>query len=110
MKSKTPTKMTTENKEAIAEIRAKLGVNRLDPRRLFSVEDGVDTWIGDRANLTARTARILNDIAAATEEEYAEACAACPCLSSVQGNGDITWADLPESWRDGTALGSISPL
>ena len=95
---------------AISDIRTKLNLKRLDPRRLFSVDDGAYTWIGDRADLTARTARILSNISASTEGEYAEACKACTNLASSCGSGDADFFDLPEDWRDGSALGPISPL
>jgi hypothetical protein len=102
--------MKTTEKEAIREIRSRLKLSRLNPRRLFLVDDGAYRWIGDRADLTARLARILRDIGEATEEEYAKACNACKNLASSCGSSDADFFALPESWRDGSALGPIKPL
>jgi hypothetical protein len=105
----TATTHTADEKSAIAEIRAALKLKRLDPRRLYIVDDGAYSWIGDRAELTAENARILSDVKNSTEEQYEAACR-CRCLAASHGGGDANFFDLPESWRDGSALGPISPL
>lgn len=112
--------------EVLAEVRKTCGVARLNPRRLFAVEDGACTWIGDRADLDARDARDLRainavgarpDLADAETRRMADAahydaiCARCRCISATHGAaGPVDWDDLPEDWRDGSALGPISPL
>ena len=105
----TTTTYTADEKAAIAEIRSALKLKRLDPRRLYIVEDGAYSWIGDRAELTAANARILSDVKNSTEEDYEKACR-CRCLAASHGGGDANFFYLPESWRDGSALGPISPL
>jgi hypothetical protein len=52
----------TTQQESLAKIRTTLGLKRLDPRRLFIVDDGAYTWIGDRADLTVKDARDLRAI------------------------------------------------
>jgi hypothetical protein len=103
------TTYTADEKCAIAAIKAALKLKRLDPRRLYIVDDGAYSWIGDRSKLSAANARILRDVKNSTEEEYEAACR-CRCLASSDGGGDAYFFDLPESWRDGSALGPISPL
>jgi hypothetical protein len=102
--------MTTIEKNAVAEIRRFLEVSRLDPRRLFLCDDGQYCWIGDRAELTAEDAWTLGDLDDASEEEYAAICGRLRPLAVVSGHGVVRWEDLPESWRDGSALGPIAPL
>ena len=118
--------MTTDTRTAIAKIRAKLGLSRLDPRRLYIVDDGAYCWIGDRADLTAADARALRAIdsiggnpanASRDDRETAEAadydaiCNRCSAIAGTDGScGLVDWDDLPESWQDGSALGPISPL
>ena len=106
----TATTHTADEKAAIAEIRIALKLKRLDPRRLYIVDDGAYSWIGDRAELSAADARILRDVKNSTEEEYAAACSHVRALASSDGCSDADFFDLPESWRDGSALGPISPL
>lgn len=107
-------------------IREKLNIKRIDPRRFYLVNDGAYRWIGDRANLSAATARELcaidrcgtrPDLASAEEQAMAESsdyntiCAGVACLSAQHGAaGWVAWDALPEQWRDGTALGPIAPL
>lgn len=105
----TTTTNTADEKAAIAAIRAALKLKRLDPRRLYIVDDGAYSWIGDRAELTESNARILRDVKNSTEEQYEEACR-CRCLAASHGGGAANFFYLPESWRDGSALGPISPL
>jgi hypothetical protein len=109
-----------------ATLRAELNTKRLDSRRLFFVDDGAYTWIGDRADLTAADARALRaihragtrpDLATAAEHSAAKAadydaiCNRVPCIASSCGSGrSVKWEDIPESWRDGSALGEIIPL
>ena len=118
--------MTIKTKTAIARIRMALGVERLSPRRLFLVDDGAYQWIGDRADLTTEDARKLRAIdsvgynpASATREEHeisrlADYDAICNNVNGLAGTqgicGAVRWEDLPESWRDGSALGPIEPL
>jgi hypothetical protein len=102
--------MTNIEKNAVAEIRKFLQVSRLDPRRLFIVDDGQYCWIGDRDDLTAEDARTLCDLDGASEEEYAAICGRVRPLAVVSGHGVVSWDELPESWRDGSALGPIAPL
>ena len=118
--------MTSETKEAIATIRTKLCLKRLAPRRLYLVDDGAYTWIGDRADLTAADARALRAInsvggnpanASRYDRETADAadydaiCSRCSAISGTDGScGLVDWDDLPEDWQDGSALGPISPL
>lgn len=118
--------MTAKTKTALAKIRSSLGLKRLDPRRLCMIDDGAYTWIGDRTDLTASDARALRAIdavgsnpATATREEHEIASAAdydaiCNRVTGLAGTqgvcGGPLWEDLPESWRDGSALGPISPL
>ena len=54
--------MTKNTSTALAKIRAKLGLSRLDPRRLYIVDDGAYCWIGDRADLSTADARALRAI------------------------------------------------
>ena len=118
-----PHMITTDTTYAIACIRARLGLRRLDPRRLYLVDDGAYLWIGDRADLTAPLARCLRaahrvgsrpDLATASDraaaDGYDAACSVVRNLASVCGGGLVSWDDLPESWRDGSALGPIRPL
>lgn len=123
---KTSSTMTPTEKSAIAEIRAALGVKRLDPRRLFLVDDGAYSWIGNRADLTAADAAALRaihrvgtrpDLATKDERAIADAAdydAICNRATGLAGTdgvcGGVNWEDLPESWRDGSALGPIAPL
>ena len=112
----------------LAAIRAQLGVRRLDPRRLFLVNDGAYTWLGDRADLTAETARMFRlahregsrpDLVSDAERReadaawgadwYSRACASITCVASTSGAGEDLTA-LPDDWRDGSALGPILPL
>jgi hypothetical protein len=114
--------MNIAHKQTIARIRAKVGVKRLDPRRLYLVDDGAYTWIGDRADLDAMDARDLAAINArgcrpdrhgpeTTEGiDYDALCNRVPCLASNCGAGIVAMDDLPEDWRDGSALGEIAPL
>lgn len=118
--------MTNKTKTAIAKIRSALGLKRLDPRRFFAIDDGAYTWIGDRSDLTAADARALRAIdsvgsnpARATREEHELAHASdydaiCNRVKGIAGTqgvcGGPNWEDLPEGWRDGSALGPISPL
>ena len=110
---------------AIACIRSRLGLRRLNPRRLYLVDDGAYRWIGDRADLTSISARCLRGIVAigtrpnrASEQDRADADSAdygaiCESVSNVAstcGGGLVALADLPESWQDGSALGPIRPL
>lgn len=112
--------------EVIAEARKTCGVSRLDPRRLFLIEDGAYTWIGDRADLTAKSARDLQvihlgaiapDRATADDRalydaiDYDAICNSCRCISATHGSaGPVKWDDLPDDWKDGSALGPIKPL
>ena len=114
---------TTDTAHALASIRSRLGLRRLDPRRLYLVDDGAYRWIGDRADLTAPLARCLRgahrvgsrpDLATASDRAAADgydvACSEVRSLASACGGGLVDWDDLPESWRDGSALGPIRPL
>lgn len=118
-----PTKMKTiTRKDTIAKIRASLGVKRLDPRRLFAIYDGAYTWIGDRADLDAKDARDLRAInvrgcrpdrnGPETTDgiDYNDVCRRVPCIASDCGAGIVAMENLPEDWRDGSALGGIAPL
>lgn len=109
--------------KSIASIRSRLGLRRLDPRRLYLVDDGAFRWIGDRADLTASLARCLRgahrvgsrpDLATALDraaaDGYDAACGEVRAVASVCGSGLVSWDDLPESWKDGSALGPIRPL
>ena len=113
------------NTTAIASIRSRLGLRRLDPRRLYLVDDGAYRWIGDRADLTSVSARCLRGITAlgtrpdrASEQDRADAdsadsgaiCESARTLASACGGGLVALADLPEAWQDGSALGPIRPL
>lgn len=119
--------MKNTEKKAIAAIRAQLGLKRLDPRRLYLVDDGAYTWIGDRAELTAELARkfalahregtrpdLVTDAERMDADEkwggdwYSIACSATTCVYNSAAGDDF--AALPEDWRDGSALGPISPL
>jgi len=121
--------MKTTEKEAIAKIRAALGLRRLNPRRLFFVDDGAYHWIGNRADLTAdraaklafahlegtrpdRITRADRDQADATwgDEWYTDTCGNCPALASSCGAGIVDIDDIPDDWQDGSALGPILPL
>lgn len=117
--------MTKNTRTALAKIRAKLGLSRLDPRRLYNVDDGAYCWIGDRADLSTADARALRAIdsvggnpanASRDDRETAEAadydaiCNRSKAIAGTDGSGLVDWADLPESWQDGSALGPISPL
>jgi len=118
--------MNTKTRTALAAIRSNLSLSRLDPRRLYIIGDGAYTWIGDRADLTAADARSLRAIdsvggnpanASRDARETAEAadydaiCNRCSAIAGTDGScGVVNWDDLPESWRDGSALGPISPL
>jgi hypothetical protein len=114
---------TTTRKDTLAKIRAALGVKRLDPRRLYVVHDGAYTWIGDRADLTAKDARDLAAINArgcrpdrngpeTTDNiDYDALCSRVSCLAASHDSaGVVSWASLPEDWRDGSALGEIAPV
>ena len=116
---------TTDTTYAIASIRSHLGLRRLDPRRLYLVDDGAYRWIGDRADLTSVSARCLRGIAAlgtrpdraseqnrvdADSSDYDAICGSVRNLASTCGGGLVDLADLPESWQDGSALGPIRPL
>jgi K+/H+ antiporter YhaU regulatory subunit KhtT len=110
---KTPNtkKMKTTEKEAVSKIRAALDLKRLDPRRLFIVDDGDCKWIGDRAELTAKQARDLSDILNCSTKDYNDHCSALTNISATKATGIVkNWEDLPEDWRDGSALGPILPL
>lgn len=118
--------MISATKTALAELRAYLGLKRLSPRRLFVIDDGAYCWVGDRAELTAADARALRAIhqvgsrpdladaatkAAADAADYDGICnrvGALACTDSSSGR--VNWDDLPEDWRDGSALGPIRPL
>lgn len=122
--------MKTTTKSAIAAIRRQLGVARLDPRRLYLVDDGAYRWIGDRAGLTADLARKIAfanrdgrrpDLVTQRERDeadarwgadwYSLACNSARCVAASHGSaGRADWDALPESWRDGSALGPIAPL
>lgn len=97
-------------RDVIASVRAACGVRRLDPRRLFAVQDGDCTWIGDRADLDEKDARALRAIDETDEADYAAICSRCRCISATNGAGPVNWDDLPEDWQDGSALGPIRPL
>ena len=119
--------MNADTAHALSSIRAALGLRRLSPRRLCLVDDGAYRWIADRADLTARRARILTRVTelarrpdraarAARETSYATAvgydaiCGYVRNIASTCGSGLVSWDDLPETWRDGSALGPIQPL
>ena len=118
--------MTKNTRTALAKIRAKLGLFRLDPRRLYIVDDGAYCWIGDRADLSTADARALQAIdacgrhpdraslaerAACNAADYDAICNRCSAIAGTDGScGLVDWDDLPESWQDGSALGPISPL
>lgn len=118
--------MNTATKEAIATIRSKFSIKRLSPRRLFLIDDGAYTWIGDRADLSVKDAAALRaihrigtrpDLADADTKAAADAAdydAICNRVSAVAGTdgscGIVDWDDLPESWRDGSDLGELAPL
>lgn len=117
--------MKKQTKLAINEIKSSLKLSRLDPRRLFIVDDGAYKWIGDRADLTQDNASklyIINRVATrpdlATREErdissaatYDQLCRDIPAIAATCGGGLVTFDDLPEDWQDGDALGPISPL
>lgn len=114
--------MNTSTTGALAKIRAALRIKRLDPRRLYLVDDGAYHWIGDRGQLTAKTARQLIAIdrrgrrpdlygRETTEEiDYDALCHAVGCIASSCGGHLVRMDDLPEDWRDGSSLGPISPL
>lgn len=107
-------------------IRTKLNLKRLDGRRFFAVDDGAYTWIGDRAELTAGDAAALRainrvgtrpDLASPAEKDAADAadydaiCGRVSCIAATHNSaGIVAWDALPESWRDGSALGEIAPL
>ena len=115
-----------KKKQVIEEIRKTCGVKRIDPRRLFAVDDGACTWIGDRADLSAKDARDLRAVSAAgtrpdladaetrrqaDEADYDAICTRCRCIAATHGSaGPVRFEDLPEDWRDGSALGPIMPL
>lgn len=113
--------MKNSTRKAIAEIREKLGLKRINPRRLYMVDDGAYSWIGDRADLTSADARLLKrvdfegrrpDLAGKPQisaEDYSDACGRCRAIAGTHSSGAL-WENLPESWRDGSALGPISPL
>src|SRR5690606_36554976 len=107
--------MKQEHKKAIAIIRARLGVKRLDPRRLFLVDDGGYRWSGVRADLNAKTASMLAfdhregtrpDLVSRGEREeadlrwgadwYSHACAGIASIASECGSGAIIFDALPE--------------
>jgi hypothetical protein len=104
--------MKNHTRKALAEIRIQLGVRRLDPRRLFLVDDGAVRWIQDRSWLSIRDAHALRVVNAATEcgapipahINYDDVCRRVGCIASSCGSWG-NWAALPESWRDGSALG-----
>lgn len=103
--------MKNSEKTAISKIRAALGLKRLDPRRLFLVNDEGGKWIGDRAELTANQARDLSDLRKCSVRDYEDACAALTNIAAVNAVGIVAnWDDIPEDWRDGSALGPILPL
>ena len=119
--------MNADTAHALSSIRAALGLRRLSPRRLCLVDDGAYRWIADRADLTARRARILArvtemarrpDRAARNAREtsyaamvgYDAVCGSVRNIASTCGSGLVSWDDLPESWQDGSALGPIQPL
>ena len=118
---------TTTTDTALASIRAALGLRRLNPRRLCLIDDGAYRWLADRADLTARRARIFARVTemarrpdrstlvarAASRRAawaYDEVCGSVRNIASTCGSGLVSWDDLPESWRDGSALGPIQPL
>ena len=117
---------TMTKRDVMASVRAACGVKRLDPRRLYAVRDGDCTWIGDRADLDARDARALRvieevglrpDLADTEtrrrwdEADYDAICGRCRCISATHGSdGVVDWDELPEDWKDGSALGPIRPL
>ena len=115
------------NKQQVMdEVRKTCGVKRISPRRLFAVDDGAYTWIGDRADLSASDARDLRAIHAvgnrpdladaetkdrADRADYDAICTRCRCISASHGSaGNVEFSDLPEDWQDGSALGPIMPL
>jgi len=113
----------TTRKDTLAKIRAALGVKRIDPRRLFVIDDGAYTWIGDRAYLTAKDARDLVAINArgcrpdrhgpeTTDGiDYDAICNRVSCLAASHNSaGVVSWDSIPDDWRDGSALGEITPL
>jgi hypothetical protein len=121
--------MNTTEKEAIAAIRAALKLSRLNPRRLFLVNDGAYRWLGDRSELDAKTASMLAfahregtrpDLITREEREdadrrwgadwYSRACERVTNIASVCGCGIVSFDELPEDWQDGSALGPIKPL
>jgi len=117
--------MKTSEKEAIRSIRETLSLTRLDPRRLYLVDDGAYQWIGDRAELTAATARQLRAIhevgshpdrvdpqtrCIADEADYDAICSDTLTIAATCGGGIVAWTSLPDDWRSGYALGDISPL
>lgn len=119
--------MNKNAKLAVAKIRAKLSLKRLAPSRLYSVNDGAYTWIGDRADLNTADARYLAALhrwaenpsdgkpavleAEEEDEHYSDVCSRCTCFAATHGGaGIVSWDDLPEDWQDGSALGPISPL
>lgn len=118
--------MKNKEKNAIKTIREKLNVRKLNPRRLYLVDDGAYHWIGDRADLTAADARALRAISAVgTRPDLADAetrnaadladydaiCQRCSCIAASHGAaGIVRMDDLPQDWRDGYALGDITPL
>lgn len=121
--------MKSTHRKAIEVIRERLGVKRLNPRRLFLIDDGAYRWIGDRSELDAKTAAMLafahnegNRPDSITREEredadrrwgadwYSRACDRVTNIASVCGCGLVAFYALPESWQDGSALGPIHPL
>ena len=118
--------MKTKTKAALATIRAKLSLRRLSARRLFRVNDGAYTWIGDRADLTAVDARDLRAIhvcgsrpeiadkatwARHKAADYDSICGRVPCIAATHGAaGIVRYEDLPADWQDRSALGPIEPL
>lgn len=117
--------MNAAQRTTVIAIRNLLRLRRLDPRRLFLIDDGAYRWIGDRADLTSAAARCLRgvhaigtrpnratkkDRADAESVDYSQVCGQIPCIASSCGSGQESWSDLLPSWQDGTALGPISPL
>lgn len=117
--------MKKHERDAIASIRTKLGLKRIKPSRLFLINDGAYTWIGDRSELTTKDAHYLIAIhivgrnpsiaskmehRIASEADYDGICNRLTNISSTCGGGIASWNDLPADWQDGSRLGAILPL
>ena len=118
--------MKNDTKQAIALIRESLGLRRIDPRRLYMINDGADSWIGDRGKLDDSDASALraihsvgsrpdlatsDELEEADEADYDSICNRVGCLAASHGSAGVCdFFDLPDDWQDGSALGPISPL